>query len=121
MQPRAPLQLVDPDFKIIDQVHDQFGPTLRLCFDIASTPRDLETYMRELRKALHELTPLKLAASIDKTTANLTMNAISSTCCLIRRVGSVKALDGVEISTITDFVSSQLSGLFGVSVIIALG
>jgi hypothetical protein len=103
----APLRLAHPDFKLIDQVYDQFGPIPRLCFD-ASDIRDFESYERDVFAALCNLTPQKLETLVDECN-NLSMGEISPKICLIWRVGSVKDSGNVQISPITDFVGSRIA------------
>jgi hypothetical protein len=94
--------------KVIDQIYDQFGPIPRLCFDKAFQPRQLESYLRDFKRALQTLTPQKLEALVDES-GSLTMGAVSDKICLIRRVGSVEASDDLHISPISDFVGSQIA------------
>ena len=102
------MKLAHPDFKLIDQVYDQFGPIPRICFEHAFDPRNWESYKQDFFTALRDLTPQGLETLVDES-GRLAMGEVSHKLCLIWRVGSVTVSDAVQISPITDFVGSQIA------------
>ena len=104
----APLTLTHPDFKLIDQVYDQFGPIPRICFEHALDPCDWESYKQDFFMTLCDLTPQRLETLVGES-GRLAMGEVSRKICLIRRVGSVAASAAVQISPMTDFVGSQIA------------
>jgi hypothetical protein len=104
----APLHLLKPDYNIIDRTYDQFGPTPRLCLELAFEPDELEAYQDAVQNELKELTLQNLQELTSKV-EKLTMDEISHNICLIRRE-EIHTVDSPFLVTpITDYIRSGLA------------
>ncbi|KAF8467514.1 hypothetical protein DFH94DRAFT_638974 [Russula ochroleuca] len=103
----APLHPASPNSEIIDDIYDQFGPTPRLCLEMASDPDQLEAYKAGVRRALKLVTPqylLKMTHELEV----MNMDEVSQKLCQIRRQHiDVKSLACVV--PITDIMQSRLA------------
>lgn len=104
----APLHLGSPSRKVIDDTYDQFGPTPRLCLEMASDPHKLESYKAAVHRALKWATlqnPLGLILELKC----LNMDDNSEKLFLIRREnkGEVKSMNCV--APITDYIRFRLA------------
>ena len=102
------MRLSTPDFELIDDVYDKYGPTPRLCFDQASKPWIWPAYLTKFRQALADLTLQKLEKVVVESGA-LTMNSISHKICLLQREGPINTFSEPQISPMTDFIRSQIT------------
>jgi len=102
------LRLRSPNFKVIDEIYDKYGPIPRLCFDQASKTRIWAAYLKIFREALAALTLQKLEEVVVKGGA-LTMNSISQKICLLQRDGPIDTLSDPQILPMTDFIRSQIT------------
>ncbi len=97
-----------PTPEIMNNTFDQFGPTPRLCLDLASMPTDLVWYQATVRSALQQL-GLRRLQELAYKVGDLGSDDISHHVCLVMREDRDEINSGPIIKLITDNIQSRLA------------
>jgi len=104
----APWGLPNSDFKLINEVFNNFGPIPCLTFDKLSYPTTLKSYQCDLEIQLSSLSVSQLQSCIVGSVW-LGMDMLSNKICLIHWVSMDVVSDNVHVLPVTDHITSLLS------------
>jgi hypothetical protein len=103
------LCLAGDDLKLdrILELYDELGPIPHLCIIKMCLPNALETHRQQLSRALADVTNTRLQDMISWS-GGLSMDAVSSTICLIRRVDRENVASGFRTHPITHSIGARI-------------